>query len=320
MVYLEMSRDPEHGGGAWAFLSCLWAPTKKANGSSWPYWTKLLQVKRGDTVLHLRGVPPEATFVGYSQASSDGFVTTERPPHPGAWGYSASFFRVDLEGFVPLHTPVNLSAVFSTRRAELAACFDRNKAKSADKLNIFFVRQGGRLQCLNGAYLSDVDASILEALFGSADLPDATAKRSPLYSVETGSQLAIVGVRLGQDLFSKAIRQQYGGRCCFPSCSVADPRFLVASHIARWSENEALRGHLGNGLCLCLMHDKAFELGLFTLDEDFRVFVSPRESMADSAIARELHEQHGQMIRLAPVLPLGDALLEHWSRTNVYPG
>jgi predicted restriction endonuclease len=87
-----------------------------------------------------------------------------------------------------------------------------------------------------------------------------------------------VFTRIGQKKFADTIKGLYQNRCCFPGCGVADPRFLVASHIARWSDNEALRGHTGNGLCFCLMHDRAFELGLFTLDGRRNVFLNPREN------------------------------------------
>ncbi len=81
-----MSRDEAHGGGAWAFANCLWAPTEKSGGGAWPFWSKILDVKAGDTILHLRGIPPAASFVGYSNASADGYETQSRPPEPGAVG------------------------------------------------------------------------------------------------------------------------------------------------------------------------------------------------------------------------------------------
>jgi predicted restriction endonuclease len=115
------------------------------------------------------------------------------------------------------------------------------------------------------------------------------------------------------------VKDLYGNKCCFPGCSVSDVRFLVGSHIARWSDNEKLRGLMGNGLCLCLMHDKAFEVGLFTLDQFYKVFVNPNELGSKSEIVKELISHQGQQIRLAGVLPLEDALLEHWIRTGVEP-
>ena len=86
--------------------------THKESGTSWPFWTKLLDVRTGDMVLHLRG-RQHASFVGFSRAISDGKETSERPPDPGPYSYAKSFYRVDLDDFTPFHTPIPLSDVFS---------------------------------------------------------------------------------------------------------------------------------------------------------------------------------------------------------------
>lgn len=320
MIYLEMSRDEAHGGGGWAFPNCVWSPAKKANGSAWPYWHKILNIEAGDLVIHLRGVMPNARFVGYSRATGNGVETSQRPPIAQDWDFAKSFFRADLGEYVQFHRAISLEELFFNRREQLEKYFDINKARvKSEKLNLFYVRQSGRLQCQNGAYLSDVDSELLEALFGIEVIPNSAAESTQLISVETGSQLAVVKTRLGQAIFAKAIKNAYGNSCCFPSCTVSDPRFLVASHIARWSDNETLRGHLGNGLCLCLIHDKAFELGLFTLDEEFQVFVDLGVDAGATSIEQELRSSHGKQIKLSNVLPLEDALLEHWVRVDLSP-
>ncbi len=318
MIYIEMSRDEVHGGGTWAFTNCVWAPTEKRGGGSWPFWSKILDVRQGDTILHLRSKTPDANFIGYSIASGDGFRSTRRPPDPKGWDYAPTFYRADLTDFIPFHQPVNLVEIFQARRTELEQYFDANRDRGKDKLNIFFVRQTGRLQCLNGAYLSDADEELLIALFGSGDIV-SHADGKTVVSIQTGTQVSTVRSRLGQTHFSFAIRKLYGNRCCFPRCKMTDPRFLVGAHIARWSDNETLRGHMGNGLCLCLQHDKAFELGLFTLDERFRVFVNPCERGTDSPVVRELVAHHGEQIALSDIRPLDDALREHWNRVGMRP-
>jgi predicted restriction endonuclease len=137
--------------------------------------------------------------------------------------------------------------------------------------------------------------------------------------VKTGSQISVVRTRLGQAQFAANVKDLYRNKCSFPGCQVSDRRFLVASHIAPWSDNEKLRGNLGNGLCLCLMHDKAFEMGIFTLDQHCQVFVNPKEIASGSKIAQELGARHGRQITLSSVKPLDDALLEHWIRVGLEP-
>jgi len=319
MIYLEMSRDDTHGGGTWSFPNCVWAPTHTTRGSAWPFWSKVSQISEGDTVLHLRGIRPNARFVGYSRASGDGFETMRRPPDPKNWDFANSFYRADLADFAPFHQPINLDAVFSTRRSELEKYFDLNRERGSEKRHIFYVRQAGRLQCLNGAYLSDLDEGLLTALFGTAGAVTTPETGEAVVSVETGSQITMVRSRLGQAKFAEEIKKLYGDRCCFPGCEVSDSRFLVASHIARWADDETLRGKLGNGLCFCLVHDKAFELGLFTLDEQFRVFVNPREERSRSPITHNLLAHHGHQISLGQIVPMEDALLAHWLRVDIEP-
>jgi putative restriction endonuclease len=320
MIYLEMSRDAQHGGGTWGFTNCVWAPTeKKGEGGSWPFWEKVLHVREGDTVLHLRGIPPEAYFVGYSTAAADGFRTTRRPPDPGNWSYAEAFYRADLTEFTPFHLPINLNKIFESRATELDSYFEANRIRKSAKANVFYVKQAGRLQCLNGGYLSDVDEELLAALFGDQTGLKASDSGEFIVSVETGIQISTIRTRLGQSRFSDEIKKLYDDHCCFPGCQVADPRFLVASHIARWSDNVELRGNLGNGLCFCLMHDKAFEIGMFTLDENFAVFVNPRECISQSTIVQDFLGHCGKRIRITRIPPLVDALLEHWIRVDVDP-
>ena len=322
MIYLEMTRDSTHGGGEWAFTYCVWSPAKKKGGSTWPFWRKILQVKDGDMVIHLKGKARKAAFIGYSFASGDGFETGARPPQPGEWGYSDRFCRANLKDFTPFHSEIALSDVFSTRRPELENYFEMNKSRKKEKANIFFVRQSNRLQCLNGAYFSDVEEELFKILFASEPLQDtshlpAAEQGNDTVTVPTGTQITAMQSRIGQFEFAKQVKNLYSNRCCVPGCSVSDPRFLVAAHIARWTDNEGRRGDLSNGLCLCLMHDKSFELGLFSLDDQLNIFVNLNMRNKQEPHLHHLVSQHGKKMRLAKIVPSLGALREHWERTEI---
>ena len=322
MIYLEMSKDKIHGGENWEFQTCIWAPTKKrGSGYAWPFWSKILLVRKDDLIIHLRGDRPRAEIVGYSVASGSGFETDDRPPKPDEWGFSDRFYRANLISFTPLHQKLNLDDVFTSRKSELEDYYFRNKnLDEKSKKNIFFTRQRERLQCLNGAYLSDVDEELLTILFND-NTPITNARgKIEIISVETSSQFTYIKSRLGQSKFAENIKNLYSNKCCFPSCSITDSRFLVASHIARWADNEKLRGDLGNGLCFCLMHDKAFEEGLFTLDNQFRIIVNSKECSANSDFFVDLRKQERHQISLAEeIKPLKTALKEHWKRVKITP-
>lgn len=309
-MWIEMSRETEHGGIGWEFATCVWSPVAKENKSSWPFWTAVGNAKKGEEVLHLTGKGTGAHFVGYSQVASDGYHTKETPPAPGPWKWSKDFFRADLRDFVPFENPISLTAIFSTRRSELEEYFSANRI--GNKRHVFFVKQSGRLQCLNGAYLSEVDAELLAALFG--DQISAVNRNSPLSFARTGTQLRELLTRQGQRAFSDNVRDSFDGRCCFPDCEVSDRRFLVGAHIARWTDNAELRGQTGNGLCLCLEHDRAFEIGLFWLEDDLSVTVNVSSALPLGEIGRRLLAAQGQKIRPGRIPPIRDALREHRSR------
>lgn len=312
-----MSRDEAHGGGSWGFGQSLWSPSRKTNNTRWAFWETLLSVEGGDPVLHLRGEGNNATFVGFSTAAADGFETTDRPPDPGAWSHAHSFYRVPLQNFASLSSPVPLHEVFSSRSDELRRYFLDNRLAREKEL-LFYVVQADRLQCLNGAYLSQVSAKLARLLF-EQPVYAPSGSLSFVREASTGEQLQRLLVRVGQREFSDRVRNNYGMQCCFPGCSVAERGFLRGAHIARWADVPELRGQISNGLCLCLMHDQAFERGLFTIDFSLRVWVDSCKASRSPWATANLLPFHGDEIRLGVIPPSEEALLRHWERTSCYP-
>lgn len=80
--------------------------------------------------------------------------------------------------------------------------------------------------------------------------------------------------RVGQNVFRKFVLSSYNFKCCISELSV--PRLLVASHIVPWKDDEENRLNPRNGLCLSMIHDKAFDLGMLTVTEDLKVRVSKK--------------------------------------------
>ena len=129
--------------------------------------------------------------------------------------------------------------------------------------------------------------------------------------VKVGEKSSTSTIRLGQARFSRTVKRNYGGKCCFPSCDVDDERLLIGAHIERWADSPESRGDPSNGLCLCALHDKAFELGLFVLTDDFCVEVQG----ADSDWAEQnLMPYDGDQIRLGRTKPSVDAIRSHRKR------
>lgn len=94
--------------------------------------------------------------------------------------------------------------------------------------------------------------------------------------------------RINQSFFRASVLSAYDNKCCITG--IAIPKLLVASHIKPWSEctdgNE--RTDTQNGLCLNSLHDRAFDKGLFTLDNDCRIVLS---AVLKSALPREVYAE-----------------------------
>ncbi|GHV57841.1 restriction endonuclease [Spirochaetia bacterium] len=92
------------------------------------------------------------------------------------------------------------------------------------------------------------------------------------YSGET--RQSIVNTRIGQSFFRKSVLSSYQYICCMSGVSI--PELLIASHIIPWSNSKENRLNPANGLCLSSIHDKAFDLGLITVNPDCVIIVSKK--------------------------------------------
>lgn len=77
--------------------------------------------------------------------------------------------------------------------------------------------------------------------------------------------------RTGQGFFRQAVLSSYRNACCVTGLAV--PELLVASHIVPWKASREHRLNPRNGMCMSTIHDKAFDRGLITFDEDLRLVV-----------------------------------------------
>lgn len=79
-------------------------------------------------------------------------------------------------------------------------------------------------------------------------------------------------IRLAQGFFRRTVLAAYLGRCCISGIPI--PELLIASHILPWAFFPEQRTNPCNGLCLSRLHDAAFDEGLITFDEDYRLVLS----------------------------------------------
>lgn len=85
---------------------------------------------------------------------------------------------------------------------------------------------------------------------------------------------ATVLIRLGQAFFRRTVLSSYEYSCCV--CEIDLPQLLVGSHILPWSANKEQRTDPQNGVCLCALHDRAFDRGLISINQSFEIMVSSK--------------------------------------------
>ncbi len=108
------------------------------------------------------------------------------------------------------------------------------------------------------------------------DLPQPTAVGEDV--------IAETKVRRGQALFRASVLSAYQGRCCVTGLD--NPRLLNASHILPWRDDPANRLNPRNGLCLSALHDRAFDRGLITFDQELRLVLSSQIQSSDNPFFR----------------------------------
>lgn len=82
----------------------------------------------------------------------------------------------------------------------------------------------------------------------------------------------LVKTRVNQDFFRSSILGLYEFKCCITGLNI--PELLVASHIKPWKDDFENRTNPQNGLCLNVLHDKAFDKGYITITTEYKVKTS----------------------------------------------
>ncbi len=153
---------------------------------------------------------------------------------------------------------------------------------------------------------------------GATPTIDDTDDHLALNDYTGDTRKVIAEQRIGQSFFRRAVLSSYGKRCCMSG--VDEDRLLVASHIVPWSKDTSNRLNPRNGLCLSAIHDRAFDKGLISVSDDYRVLVSARllESHNEFTVAT-FGSLVGKKIDLPDRFRPDQALLAH-HRKEVFVG
>lgn len=107
--------------------------------------------------------------------------------------------------------------------------------------------------------VESIEISCLEKDLGVANIPG-------------NDRLTLIKGRVNQGIFRDKLLHRYG-KCCL--CNVTCSEMLISSHIKPWSESEAHeRLDVDNGLLLCPGHDRLFDKGYISFDDDGKILIS----------------------------------------------
>lgn len=104
--------------------------------------------------------------------------------------------------------------------------------------------------------------------------------------------------RRGQDYFRDVVLNNYDSRCAVTGLPIRE--LLIASHILPWSNHEAERMNVRNGIALNRLHDAAFDQGLITFDDSLCLVLSTRLSaeLPQRAVAENFDAYEGEPLLL----------------------
>lgn len=128
-----------------------------------------------------------------------------------------------------------------------------------------------------------------------------------------------IKTRLAQGFFRRAVLAAYQNQCCISGNPI--PELLIASHILPWASHPEQRVNPRNGLCLSRLHDGAFDQGLITFDDEYRLLLSKRlrDYLSHQTIRDNFACYEGQTIRLPEkFFPDQGFLAEH--RSSIFQG
>lgn len=133
----------------------------------------------------------------------------------------------------------------------------------------------------NGKYLND---EVLEYIKNyDSERNDFISKISS-NNIEGKEKDVLVKSRVNQSIFRENLLKKYNNQCCL--CELSIPDLLISSHIKPWSVSDSNeKVDVNNGLLLCANHDKLFDKGLISFDENGNIIISSKLSNMDKKLS-----------------------------------
>ncbi|MFP8888518.1 HNH endonuclease [Natrialbaceae archaeon A-CW2] len=111
-----------------------------------------------------------------------------------------------------------------------------------------------------------------------------------------GTYVTTIHSRVVDPEFRATVISRHDRMC--PISGVDHPGLLDVAHVLSWSEYPEYRADLTNVLALSKTHHAAFDRGLFTIDQDYRLHVNPAFETQSELLQRTIIEQDGERVAL----------------------
>lgn len=124
------------------------------------------------------------------------------------------------------------------------------------------------------------------------------ADRVEWQDIEGLDRQALTKVRVNQQLFRSIVLTGYAHKCAI--CCLPIRQLLIAAHIVPWSIDKKNRMNPQNGICLCALHDRAYDAGIVHVDESYIVRLTDEVAQyrGDVSVQRFLLHYEGTRISL----------------------
>ncbi len=99
-----------------------------------------------------------------------------------------------------------------------------------------------------------------------------------------------------QQAFRNILLDRYQNKCAM--CNVNVKSFLRGCHIVPVSKDTKIASDTKNGICLCVLHDVAFENGLISISNQYKVIVKESFKPTSSVLATAISKLNGKKIRI----------------------
>ncbi|SDC76341.1 MULTISPECIES: HNH endonuclease [unclassified Candidatus Frackibacter] len=103
-----------------------------------------------------------------------------------------------------------------------------------------------------------------------------------------------INIRSGHTQFAERIKENYNYECAI--CGINTKEILICSHIIPWSKDKEKRIDESNAICLCALHDKLFDKGYITINNNYEIKLSSLIKK-DKKLYKILREIKGETIK-----------------------